>query len=380
MMARGLLDTTSVKRVALVAPDGLSLSRQRSDLIAEILARRHSVLALLPEHAAQSIPALAERGITAATFPWKSEQPSILADRQTVASITAQLLDWRAHVALCYGAKTLPLGAQAAKNARVTRRAGLVTALPPAMMAKRDAKPSWAWQRLLKSGYKALDTVIFHNDGHQAQLANLGCLPRDITIVTVPGSGVDLVRHHMQPMPPLVNDGRTALNFAMVARLDAAKGVVEFCEAASHVKKRFPDARFILAGRDGDLDRNALSRYVASVEIIDDQGDAYPLLTAAHVIVLPSWGEALPRILLEALATGRPIITTSIPGARETVDERVNGVLVPPKDVAALVEAMESFIARPELIPAMGRASRSKAERRFDVRAVNATLLQVLGL
>ena len=379
-MARGLSDTTSVRRVAFIAPDGLSLLRQRADLIAEILARRHSILALLPEHAAQSIPALAERGITAATFPWKSEQPSVFADRQTVALITAKLLDWRAHVALCYGAKTLPLGALAAKNARVTRRVGLVTALPPAMMIDSGAQPGWAWRRLLKSGFRALDAAVFHNDSHRAQLAGLSCLQRNITIATVPGSGVDLVRHHLQPMPSLMSEGRTALNFAMIARLDAAKGVIEFCEAAAQVKRSAPETRFILAGRDGDLDRTALSRYSPSVEIMGDQGDAFPLLTAAHVIVLPSWGEAMPRILLEALATGRPVITTSIPGSRETVDERVNGVLVPPKNVAALAAAMESYIARPDLIPAMGRASRSKAERRFDAREVNATLLQVLGI
>ena len=281
---------------------------------------------------------------------------------------------------LCYGAKTLPLGALAARKARVKRRVGLVTALPPVMMPDAGALPGWAWRRLLKSGFKALDAAVFHNDSHRAQLTAAGCLPRTLEVATVAGSGVDLIRYTMQPLPPLVNDGRTALNFAMVARLDAAKGVIEFCEAAMQIKNIAPDTRFILAGRDGDLDRTLLSRYRASVEIIDDQGDAGPLFAASHVIVLPSWGEALPRVLLEALAIGRPIITTDIAGARETVDERVNGVLVPPKNVTALVAAMESFINRPDLIPAMARASRSKAERRFDVRTVNATLLHVLGL
>ena len=379
-MARSPIDTTSVKRVALIAPDGLSLLRQRSELIADIIARRHSVLALLPEQAAQSIPALMERGIAAATFPWKSDRPSILADRQTVAAIAGQLADWRAHVVLCYGAKTLPLGALAARKARVKRRVGLVTALPPVMMPDAGALPGWAWRRLLKSGFKALDAAVFHIDSHRAQLTAAGCLPRTLEVATVAGSGVDLMRYTMQPLPPLANDGRTALNFAMVARLDAAKGVIEFCEAAMQVKNTAPDTRFILAGRDGDLDRTLLSRYGISIEIIDDQGDAGPLCAASHVFVLPSWGEALPRVLLEALAIGRPIITTDIAGARETVDERVNGVLVPPKNVTALVAAMESFINRPDLIPAMARASRSKAERRFDVRTVNATLLHMLGL
>ncbi len=379
-MARNPIETSSVKRVAVIAPDGLSIQRQRSELIADIMARRHSVLALVPEDAAHTLPALAELGITTATFPYSGRQPSMFGDRKTVAAIAAALSDWRAHVALCAGSKTMLLGAMAAKKARVTRRVGLVTALPPAMTSDGAASPGWAWQRLMNSGCRGLDAVVFHNDSHRSRFAATGCLVSTLSTMVLPGAGVDLERHAIQPLPPLVNGDVPALNFAMIARLDASKGVIEFCEAARLVKQSAPDTQFILAGPDGDLDRNALSSYSDSVEIFADQADVRPLLTAAHVIVLPSWGEGMPRILLEALATGRPIITTDIPGARDTVDERINGVLVPPKDVSSVADAIASFLKRPDLIPAMARASRSKAERRFDVRQVNAALLQVLGL
>jgi glycosyltransferase involved in cell wall biosynthesis len=84
--------------------------------------------------------------------------------------------------------------------------------------------------------------------------------------------------------------------------------------------------------------------------------------------------------VLEALAMGRPVITTNAPGCRDTVDERVNGCLVSPGDPAALAAAMQTFLKRPDLIPHLARASRAKAERRFDATAVNATLIQILGV
>jgi glycosyltransferase involved in cell wall biosynthesis len=98
------------------------------------------------------------------------------------------------------------------------------------------------------------------------------------------------------------------------------------------------------------------------------------------VFVLPAHEEGFAHEVAEAMACGRPAITTDVPGCRETVDERVSGVLVPPRDAMALASAIESFLRRPDLIPWMAQASRHKAERRFDAQAVNRTLLRLLGL
>ena len=88
----------------------------------------------------------------------------------------------------------------------------------------------------------------------------------------------------------------------------------------------------------------------------------------------------MPRTVLEALATGRPVITTDARGCRETVSDGSNGSLVQVGDVASLADAMETFLKRPDLIPAMAKESRRLAEARFDVRKVNAAMLAVLGL
>ena len=105
-----------------------------------------------------------------------------------------------------------------------------------------------------------------------------------------------------------------------------------------------------------------------------------PHLRASSVYVLPSYREGMPRTVLEAMATGRAIVTTDTPGCRETVVEGDNGFLVPPRDAGALAEAMRRFITQPELAVAMGKRSRKIAEQRFDVHRINAVMLEAMGL
>jgi glycosyltransferase involved in cell wall biosynthesis len=109
--------------------------------------------------------------------------------------------------------------------------------------------------------------------------------------------------------------------------------------------------------------------------------DVRPFLAACSVFVLPTYyREGIPRSILEALATGRPIITTDAYGCRDTVIQGKNGFLVPAQDVAKLVAAMESFILNPELISSMGRSSNDLARNKFDVHAVNQLLLKSMNL
>jgi glycosyltransferase involved in cell wall biosynthesis len=117
------------------------------------------------------------------------------------------------------------------------------------------------------------------------------------------------------------------------------------------------------------------------IDYLGETDDVRPFIRAAHVSVLPSfYGEGVPRSLLEALAIGRPIITTDMPGCRETVVDGVNGFMVPARDAAALADAMAKLIARPSEVERMASASRALAEDRFDVRKVNRVILEAMDL
>ena len=122
-------------------------------------------------------------------------------------------------------------------------------------------------------------------------------------------------------------------------------------------------------------------RAEGAVEYLGSTSDVRPFLARAHVCVLPSYyGEGVPRSVLEAMAMGRAVLTTDVPGCRETVEGGRNGLLVPPRDAAALTEGMLWMLAEPERLESMGRESRAIAEDLFDVHSVNRAILDAMGL
>src|SRR5690606_19451999 len=125
----------------------------------------------------------------------------------------------------------------------------------------------------------------------------------------------------------------------------------------------------------GGLDRAEVQSWVDE-GILEWPGhvEVRPWMMRASVFVLPSWREGVPRSTQEAMAMGRPVITTDAPGCRETIEDGVNGYQVPVRDARALAQAMLRFVREPDLIESMGAASRRLAEDRFDVRRVNARL------
>jgi glycosyltransferase involved in cell wall biosynthesis len=174
----------------------------------------------------------------------------------------------------------------------------------------------------------------------------------------------------------------------MIARLLREKGFKEFIEAAKLIKVKYPDVIFKIVG--WAFDENPLSikeseiiswAKEGSVEYYGRTDDVRSYLAESSVYVLPSYyREGIPRTILEAMATGRAIITTDAPGCRETVINGFNGFLVPAKDCEALAGAMERFIAEPKLIETMGVNSRKLAEDKFDVHKVNQVINSAMGL
>jgi glycosyltransferase involved in cell wall biosynthesis len=173
------------------------------------------------------------------------------------------------------------------------------------------------------------------------------------------------------------NAGRD-LTFLFSGRLVREKGVLEYIEAAAILKRKYPAARFIILGLPAD------NPHAVDVELIRKAEKAGHIEFPGHtdrmaeyldnvdVVVLPSWyREGIPRVLIEALAKGLPVITTDFTGCRETVEHEVNGLLIPPNDLDALIKAMESMINMdPEARQAMGKAGRAMAEKKFDVKDV----------
>lgn len=345
----------------------------REGLIRALVARRHRVLCVCPEPTDAEAQAIARLGADTAAWTPRTAGLDVLAHRRSIDDLARVLAAHRPYTVLGYGLLPMLFASLAGRRVGAARVIPLVTSLSD--LPQQDAEIGWSFRWLARSALRGTSAVVAHNEQDIRRLVDLRLLPEKIPTTVIPGGGVDLSRFRLSALPPLDR----GLVFTMVARLDRAKGVLEFCEAAKRIKSRSDQVRFVLVGPPGNVTAGEIAAAsCGAVDLVGELADIRPTLQATHVLVLPSYVEGMPRVVLEALATGRPIITTDISGARETIDERVNGVLVPPGHVDALVEAMESFRRRPDLIPSMARASRLKAERRFDAAAVNATLLQLL--
>lgn len=236
--------------------------------------------------------------------------------------------------------------------------------------------------RVLRALYlmilRTSDCLIVLNEDDKALLQRY---LKHSKIRLVDGIGVNLKKFRYTPRRTRkVGD----LTFIMVARLLKSKGVEVYYNAALALKDRYPKCRFLLLGGESySVDRvsDTVLTSLRDGRVVTWVGHVDPksYLKRADVFVLPSYYmEGLPRSILEALAMGLPIVTTDWRGCRETVDEGVNGFLIRPHSVEALVEAMASFVSAPIKVAMMGAASRHVAEIRFSEEKINSQFLLVI--
>lgn len=380
---RALRPETGVRRAAVIAHSGASLVRFRGALMREIAGRRHRVLALAPEGEGWREQLAGVDGLETATFPLEPEGAGAFADRPARRALGEALASFRPHVVLASGPRTAGLGVAAAREAATAHVVLLVNGL--ASLGLGDGVPN-GWlaargrRRRARAAVAAADLVVLHNAPDHRRLVAEGLMAPEHPWRVVPGSGVDLAHYALAPLPPLGG----GLTFLMLGRLVRATGADTFIEAAMLIAAKAPGARFVLAGgrvRAADaVPGRLLEQATGVVELAGHLDDVRPAIAAAHVLVHPSPSEGLPGAVLEAMSMGRPIIASDVAGCRQTVDERVNGILVPAGDAAALAGAMSALLRRPDLLVPMARASRQKAERRYDEREIVREMLNAMGL
>ncbi len=371
------------QRVAFVASYAPSLTGFRGPLIREIIARGHKLLCAAPDFDDQTRSKLMGWGAETYTIPLGRTGLNPLRDLATARALTKLFTDWRPDLVMGYTPKPAIYATLAARKAGVPRIIPMITGLGYAFLEGGGVKRKIirrVMAVLYARAFSASHGVIFHNNEDCGVFAELGLLPEGLPVTVVRGSGVDLAHFSRCPLPSL-DDGVT---FLMIARLVGYKGVEEYCQAAGMLANLGVKARWLLVGPPetgpAGFPLSELRKYEDVVTYLGSSKDVRQHLRQCHVYVLPSYGEGMPRTVLEALATGRPIITTRTRGCRETVLEGVNGFLVPIRDAESLAAAMRNFLDKPDLIGAMAPESRKLAEGEFDVAHVNKAMLKALGL
>lgn len=327
--------------------------------------------------------ALSAEGIQCHNVPLSRAGLSPVGDLRALRELVRLMRKVRPEYFLAYTIKSVIWGLIAAWVAGVHNRAALITGLGYAFTGDARGKRALI-QRVARSLYRfslrRATLIFFQNPDDQADFERLGLLPKAVPVVIVNGSGVNVQAFSPAPFTD------KPLRFLLIARLLGDKGIREYVAAAARVRALHPEVEFHLVG---GLDPNPDAIAETEVQNWQDAGDIVwhgalpdvrPAIAESHVYVLPSYREGTPRTVLEAMAMGRPVITTDAPGCRETVIDGDNGFLVPVKSIEALAEAMIKFINNPELISKMGQLSRQIAEEKYDVHKVNAVMLKAMGI
>ncbi|MBY9062337.1 glycosyltransferase family 4 protein [Sphingomonas yunnanensis] len=369
-------------RVVVVASLAYSLVNFRGQLLADMVAAGHEVIACAPDDDPQVRARLADMGVALRRVPMARVGLNPLVDLGTLRALVALLRAERPDVVLAYTQKPIIYAGLAARLTR-TRFYAMVSGL--GHVYGEHASPR---MRLLRRGVSLLyraavreaGAVFVFNRDDRAEMLRHAIVAPDARVIQVPGSGVDVTRFAATPAPP-------GPVFLMIARLLRAKGIDDYVAAAQAVRARYPGARFRLLGPTDPGPDGVTAREIARwaeegvIDYLGETRDVRPFLAEASVFVLPSWyREGLPRTILEAMASGRAVITTDRPGCRDPIEQGDNGLVVPARDPAALAAAMERFCADPTLAARMGAVARRVATERYAVERVNRLLLDTMEL
>ena len=374
-------------KVILLSTVASSFYGFRADLIRTLLKKGHQVYAFTSEYTTEDLKKIENLGATPVIYTLNRGGLNPLADMIATYQLSNKIKAINPDLVFSYFSKPVIFGTLAAKLAQVPRVIGMLEGLgytfteQPEGLSKKTQLIKKIQVFLYKIALPQLDQLIFLNPDDPKDLLEKYAI--QVKKVEVLG-GIGLNLEHYKYFTNFTSD----ISFIFIARLLAEKGIHDYIEAAKIVKEKYPLVKFIVLGA---IDKEALGSLkeeelasLVKTNIIEYPGHVSNVsewIENSSVFVLPSYyREGVPRSTQEAMAIGRAIITTDVPGCRETVEDGVNGFLVPKWDPEALAEKMIYFIEHPEQIQVMGVESYKIAVEKFDAEKVNQRLVNILGL
>ena len=367
-------------KIAVLSSHTPSLFWFRMDMMLSFKALGHEVVAIGNEPAEKWADKFEEQGIKYIAAEISRNGTNPLKDLKTLKSLKAVLKQERPDKIFTYQAKTVIYGGIAANKLGITEVYPLIAGIGSVFLS--DDIKSKIIRFILKMEYRYAmrksPKIFFQNNDDVKVFTDNKIIKKEKTVI-LNGSGVNLEKFTQKPLP----DG---IAFLCISRLIKDKGVYEYLKAARIVKEKNPNARFLLVGpydsNPSALKPEELQPYLDDgiIEYFGEASDVRPYLAMCNVFVLPSYREGTPKTVLEAMATGRAIITTDATGCRETVTNGENGYLVPIKDVDALSAAMIDFIKNSDKISQMADKGLDLVKQKFDVKIVNNTINTTMNL
>lgn len=369
-----------MKKFVLVSPKNRSAYNFRGDLIKDIQAKGYEVVVTGPnEEGIEKIEALGARFIK---VPVNKNGMNPFADIVYCLKLRKIMKAEKADATMGYTIKPVIYGSLAAWLAGVKNRTAMVTGAgylfaSKSLKARIIKMVSFVLYRI---GLGAAQKIIFQNIDDLDEFVENGLVKKEKCYV-VNGSGVNMNKYKptIYPKTP---------SFFFLGRLVYAKGGMDFVKAAKIVKGKYPEARFMILGK---LERNLpdaiteedLMPYVndRTVELFPETDNIAQYYAMTSVFVLPTaYREGTPRVILEAMASARAIITTFTPGCKETVVDGKNGFFVPTHDPKAVAEKITYFIEHPDEIERMGQQSLVLCQNKYEISIINKRMLEIMQL
>lgn len=363
-----------MKKIIVISSFTESLVNFRLDLLLFLKKEGYDVYALGPDKDIKTIATLKSIGVTFKSFYLKRNGFNPLEDLKSISDLRRIFKEIQPDYILPYTIKPV-IYSNIAKKGLPIKSINWITGVgfygnPSKSLKEKLVKQIITLQ--YQFGLSNRDIFVFQNTDDLQLFKEKGIIGHCKTFIT-PGSGINLTRFvHIEPIKEIIS-------FLFVGRLIKEKGVHIFIEAAKRIKVNYPNIKFIIVGGLDITNPNSISqeeidelKALNLVEFTGNVNNVIDYINQSSVFVLPSmYREGVPRSILEALAVGRPIITTDNVGCRETIIKDYNGILVKKNSVDELVEAMQFFCDNPEKIIEYGINSRKFAEDKFDVKIVN---------
>lgn len=368
------------KKILMIASKAKAHINFRGDLTKEIINKGYEVTLIVPHDLYKE--ELENMGIKVVVMPYNKNSTSIKDNLNTIDKIGEIIKEEQPDLIFAYTIKPIILGSIAAKKCKINNMYSMVTGL--GHIYSDNSLKTRIIRLICGMGYryafKLNKKVIFQNQDDINEVVRRHYVKRN-KCELVDGSGVNMQRFKRSPLP-------SEHIFLMVSRVLKEKGVIEYFEAAKIMKEKYQDkVHFMFVGEidktNYAVDTDKLQKYVDDgiVELIPETDDVPSFIKKCRYFVLPTYyREGVPRVNLEALSMGRPIITTNMPGAKETVIDKKNGLFVKTRDPKDLADKMEWMINNPKMVEKMAKKSHQLCKEKFEVSIINKKMLEVMEI
>lgn len=362
-------------KIMVVSSDTKSLLIFRKEMMVNWVGKGYDVIALGNEPELNWTDKFSEIGISYASYFVKRTSKNPISDLKTFFSLRSLINEIKPDIIFSYQLKSVIYTGLCLKKKGAIKYFPLMSGLGSMIRGKNNLISKLIFTQL-KISLKRADKVFFHNNDDM----NLFYTNKIISVnqgFVINGSGVDTNKYYSNEYPK-------KLTFSFIGRLLKDKGIKEFLLAADIVKKEYPDVIFKVVG-DFDSNPSCISReeieHYTNSGIIEYQGYRTNIINEikdTSVLVLPSYHEGRPKVVLEAMSMGRAIIVSDAPGCRESIIDNVHGFIIEVNNYEHLKSALMSYVKNPSIVELFGLESRKYAVKYYDVRKVIESINKII--